>query len=206
MKDSDSVMFYAPLEPDDKSEVELARQEVKNGDGTGECLPAIPLPLPEPESSAGTSQPQKFAWWPFSKNAGIETETDKSKGKDTDNERETEVRTWVPSRTKISLEATWWGYRMCVYCVPFSRDSKQLTCIRYLPPPVLRILGNVHLESAKRAALLTTALKWLFDHIPLAMFPPQIRAVISLSRRLVPLLGCELKRNLYYVLVCTHKP
>ncbi|KAI9508361.1 hypothetical protein F5148DRAFT_979929 [Russula earlei] len=82
----------------------------------------------------------------------------------------TETR-WVPSPDKISLQATWWGYRL------------------YLPPPVLDVLNNKSLEAAKRAAILTTALQWLLGRVPLTIVPPQFRAGLLIAQRLVPYLG-----------------
>ncbi|TFY69391.1 hypothetical protein EVG20_g3169, partial [Dentipellis fragilis] len=78
---------------------------------------------------------------------------------------------WVPSPEKISFQATWWGYRL------------------YLPPPVLDVLNNKRLEAAKRAAIITTALKWLLDSVPVAIVPPQFRAGLLIAQRLVPYLG-----------------
>ncbi|KAA1467798.1 hypothetical protein DENSPDRAFT_832939 [Dentipellis sp. KUC8613] len=78
---------------------------------------------------------------------------------------------WVPSPDKISFQATWWGYRL------------------YLPPPVLDVLNNKRLEAAKRAAIITTALKWLLDSVPVAIVPPQFRAGLLIAQRLVPYLG-----------------
>jgi hypothetical protein len=60
---------------------------------------------------------------------------------------------------------------------------------RYLPPPVLDILNNKQLEAAKRAAMITTALKWLLDRIPVKVFPPQFRPILMLLKRLAPYLG-----------------
>lgn len=91
--------------------------------------------------------------------------------KETDKKNVTEHRVWVPSETKMSLQAMWWGYRL------------------YLPPPVLAILDNTHIVAAKRAALITTALKWLLDHVPTLMVPPQLRPGLMLLKRLSPLLG-----------------
>ncbi|EIW83071.1 hypothetical protein CONPUDRAFT_152114 [Coniophora puteana RWD-64-598 SS2] len=82
-----------------------------------------------------------------------------------------EYRVWIPSTTRVSLEATWWGFRI------------------YLPPPVLDILNNKQLEAAKRAALITSALQWLIDHIPMAIIPPQFHPAVSILRRLAPYLG-----------------
>ena len=60
---------------------------------------------------------------------------------------------------------------------------------RYLPPPVLAVLDNKRLESAKRAALITTSLKWALDHIPVLMIPLQMHPVLSVLKNLVPYLG-----------------
>lgn len=60
---------------------------------------------------------------------------------------------------------------------------------RYLPPPVLRVLNSKSMEAAKRATIITTALKWLLDHIPTTFLPVQVRPAATLLKRLVPLLG-----------------
>jgi len=61
--------------------------------------------------------------------------------------------------------------------------------ISYLPPPVLDALNNKQLEAAKRAAMITAALKWLLDHLPITLMPPQLRPAMTVLRRLVPYLG-----------------
>ncbi|KAJ3558549.1 hypothetical protein NM688_g862 [Phlebia brevispora] len=78
---------------------------------------------------------------------------------------------WVPSRDKISVQVMWWGYRI------------------YLPPPVLEILDNQQIEGAKRAALLTAALKWVLDRVPMAILPPQARPAMKLFKKFAPYLG-----------------
>lgn len=65
----------------------------------------------------------------------------------------------------------------------------QLFACRYLPPPVIDTLNNKRLEAAKRAALITTALKWLLDHLPVKLVPPQFRPVLMVLKRLIPYLG-----------------
>lgn len=60
---------------------------------------------------------------------------------------------------------------------------------RYLPPPVLDVLNNKRLEAAKRAAIITTALQWLFNSIPVAIIPIQFRAGLFLAQQIVPYLG-----------------
>ncbi|KAI0295034.1 hypothetical protein BC826DRAFT_302117 [Russula brevipes] len=82
----------------------------------------------------------------------------------------TETR-WVPSPDKISLQATWWGYRL------------------YLPPPVLDVLNDKRLKAAKRAAVITTALQWLLARVPLRIVPVQFRGGVLIARRLVPYIG-----------------
>ena len=51
------------------------------------------------------------------------------------------------------------------------------------------MLNNQSLEAAKRAAILTTALQWLLGRVPLTLIPPQFRAGVLITRRLVPYLG-----------------
>jgi hypothetical protein len=60
---------------------------------------------------------------------------------------------------------------------------------RYLPPPVLDVLDNKQIEGAKRAAMLTTALKYALDRVPLAMVPPQARPAMRLLKAFTPYLG-----------------
>ncbi|KAG8213942.1 hypothetical protein J3R82DRAFT_10688 [Butyriboletus roseoflavus] len=82
-----------------------------------------------------------------------------------------EYRVWLPSLTKLSIQTMWWGFRI------------------YLPPPVLDVLNNRQLEAAKRAALITTALQWLMDHLPVSLLPPQMRPGVAILRYLVPYVG-----------------
>lgn len=51
------------------------------------------------------------------------------------------------------------------------------------------MLNNKRLETAKRAAILTTALQWLLGRVPLTLVPPQLRAGVLIAQRLVPYLG-----------------
>ncbi|KAF8634261.1 hypothetical protein AX17_004218 [Amanita inopinata Kibby_2008] len=80
-------------------------------------------------------------------------------------------RVWVPSRTQLSLETMWWGYRI------------------YVPPLVLENLNSTQLETSRRAALLTAALTWFFTHFPVHVLPPPVRPVIIILQGLVPYLG-----------------
>lgn len=51
------------------------------------------------------------------------------------------------------------------------------------------MLDNKRMENTKRAALLTTALKWLLDHIPAAAVPLQMRPALPMLRRIIPYTG-----------------
>lgn len=60
---------------------------------------------------------------------------------------------------------------------------------RYLPPPVLEVLNSRSVETAKRAALLTSALTWLLENLPMAALPVALAPAALLLKALVPLLG-----------------
>jgi len=60
---------------------------------------------------------------------------------------------------------------------------------RYLPPPVMAILSDKTLEATKRAAMITTALTWFFNHLPVDALPIAVRPAAILLQRLAPFLG-----------------
>uniref|UniRef100_A0A8H7YAG6 Uncharacterized protein n=1 Tax=Psilocybe cubensis TaxID=181762 RepID=A0A8H7YAG6_PSICU len=82
-----------------------------------------------------------------------------------------EKHVWVPSTVQLSLLTTWWGYRL------------------YLPPPVMAKLDNTSLKATARAAMITTALKWLLDKIPIMLVPPQFRPAVKMLKQLSPVVG-----------------
>ena len=96
---------------------------------------------------------------------------DSSSTKPTKGVKAVEKHIWVPSTTSLSVLTTWWGYRI------------------YLPPPVMAKLDNNTLKATARAAMITTALKWLLDKVPLTLIPPQFRPAVTLLKRLSPLTG-----------------
>ncbi|KAF8149350.1 hypothetical protein B0H34DRAFT_182774 [Crassisporium funariophilum] len=176
--DNSSVMVYSPLIPGQEDLVELA-----------ELVPVSfeEYVMSESESVAGTSW---TAVWPLSMWYGEQkpqtpmTSTNKRLSGDhvvspqstsVNNAgrrvRVQTVRAWVPSDTKLSVQAMWWGYRL------------------YLPPPVLAILSDKTLEAAKRAAMITTALTWFFNNLPITALPPAVRPALLLLQRLAPFLG-----------------
>ena len=82
-----------------------------------------------------------------------------------------EKHKWVPSTTDLSLLVTWWGYRL------------------YLPPPVMHKLNGMSLKATARAAMITTALKWVLDKIPLLLIPVQFRPAVKMLKTLSPIVG-----------------
>ncbi|KIJ67791.1 hypothetical protein HYDPIDRAFT_165611 [Hydnomerulius pinastri MD-312] len=185
LDDNNSVMMYGPLEPDDSSEVEIACSEIVSVNGDGEEI-RTPQPSYVPLPPESIEQVLMGGTEDFDRGEG--------KGREHDFYSETstfvgpeqpftsaepaaeelpvkEYRVWLPSLTKISVQTMWWGFRI------------------YLPPPVLDVLNNKQLEAAKRAAMITAALKWLLDHLPVALLPPQMRPGVAILRRLVPYLG-----------------
>ncbi|KAF9241595.1 hypothetical protein BU15DRAFT_44762 [Melanogaster broomeanus] len=173
--DNNSVMMYGPLEPDDSSEVEIACSDIVSVYGDGEEI-RTPQPRFIPLPSESIDQVLMGGAGDFTGNKGKETEVEVTPeatfvGPTTDQTPVKEYRVWLPSLTKISIQTMWWGFRI------------------YLPPPVLDILNNKQLEAAKRAAMITAALKWLMDHLPMPLLPPQMRPAVAILRRLVPYLG-----------------
>ncbi|KAG9084131.1 hypothetical protein FRC06_004195, partial [Ceratobasidium sp. 370] len=169
-----SVMFSAPLFITENSKVEVAQSEMRTVEEEHES-----------DSEDGKPQSSKFANLVtrmgmdgmFGKKKTSEARAEEPEAPVAEAKAEPvapaarEMRVWRPSPENISLQCSWWGYRI------------------YLPPPVLAILGDQKLEAAKRAALVTTSLQWMIDHIPTALLPPQLGLVLSLIRGVIPALG-----------------
>lgn len=68
-------------------------------------------------------------------------------------------------------------------------QQKILFIYSYLPPPVLVILSDKTLEATKRAAMITAALTWIFNNLPVNALPPAVRPAAILLQRIVPYLG-----------------
>ncbi|KAG6914852.1 hypothetical protein DXG01_014951 [Tephrocybe rancida] len=184
--EASGIMMYSPLMPTNLSLVEIAE--------SGIVLPEEPQ---EPQVDPTSEVAQVAGWmgmWPFSilgHGAGVATETGQGNvssiasptpslpsslpgSPNSRNARlrvQSKKRVWIPSTTKLSFQAVWWGYRM------------------YLPPPVMDILNDNTVEAAKRAAMLTTALTWFFSNIPLMSLPPALRPALLLLQTLIPYIG-----------------
>ncbi|KAI0757200.1 hypothetical protein C8Q80DRAFT_1265156 [Daedaleopsis nitida] len=167
LEDDDSVMFYAPLVPDDTSSVELARSEIVSVDEKGAVIEVLVEDAPPPQqmSSAPSEsgvKPEGFKWhWPWHRETTPTLPKPKMVTK----------RLWVPSTEKLSLQVMWWGYRL------------------WLPPPVLATLNDKEIEAGKLVAVLTTALQWLLNNVPDSALPPALRPALMLVKSLAPYLG-----------------
>ncbi|KAH7881186.1 uncharacterized protein C8R40DRAFT_23390 [Lentinula edodes] len=149
--EEESIMICTPLQPTKDLEPEIAESEIEYvedeqmlaGDGLQTTEPVV-----ESDTSAASLKPAPKP-------------APKTKSR----------RTFYPSSTKLSLEVTWWGYRL------------------FLPPPILAQLSSAHIAAAKRGAMITAALKWLIDQVPLMVVPPQMRASVLMLKRVSPYLG-----------------
>jgi hypothetical protein len=157
-------MMYAPLEPTNDSQLEFADSDT--------VLEYVDDPMLSTPTST-TGHPDSDERIEGSTSASTSKASPASpttipvgKGKQT---REKHI--WFPSTTQLSLLATWWGYRL------------------YLPPPVMARLDGTSLEATARAAMLSTALKWLLDKIPLMLVPVQFQPAVIMLMTLSPVVG-----------------
>ncbi|GAW09001.1 hypothetical protein LENED_011119 [Lentinula edodes] len=174
-----SVMLYLPLQPKTQDEVELAESQ---------HIQVVVLPtlafLADNNGSARAEHVVSagWRWWPFhSKKKDqipgipkVSSQTPSTPTPGVPKSRTSPIppqavkKIWLPSRTKFSIEATWWGYRI------------------FLPPPLMAILNNDELTLVNRAAMISAALTWLFAQIPIAVFPPPLQPVVLLLQKIVP--------------------
>jgi len=153
LSDCSSLMLYSPLQPTEELAVELAVSEWREWRPmTFEELFVFDNDRREKELEDGVSE--------VALSDGSESVQSTRR-----------VRVWIPSRTQLSFQFLWWGYRI------------------YLPPPVLAVLNNKRLEAAKRAAIITAAIQWLLNHIPAQTLPPQLHPFAALLSQLPSLTG-----------------
>ncbi|ESK96302.1 hypothetical protein Moror_7088 [Moniliophthora roreri MCA 2997] len=179
--DDSSVMMYFPLVPDKSSQVELAQSNL------------VPITAP----STGKEKPKtkkllkRYRMYDTFKKGDGEVERDRSltwkfwsmKPKLTSPSAEVitapsspakpevKQRVWVPSNTKMSVQALWWGYRL------------------FLPPPVLEILSHEEVEATKRVSMIATSLSWMFANLPVTLFPPPMQPALLMLQKLLPYLS-----------------
>ena len=90
-----SIMLCAPLIIDENTKVELAEYKL------------VQVPLDQLDKEAGAIK--AAGWWPpweWGKSAPHTPPPTK------------EVRVWIPSSDKLSVQCSWWGYRMWVFFSP----------------------------------------------------------------------------------------
>ncbi|KAJ3793796.1 hypothetical protein GGU11DRAFT_811680 [Lentinula aff. detonsa] len=182
-----SIMLYSPLQPQNMDIVQLAESQLVFV--MAPCrVPSVSFTNTHGSEAANLSVHGtagcKRKWWPFHhKRKSIQSQGCKSSSSPQDvpsvqnpiiNSSSSPVlrrvvkKLWLPSRTKFSIEATWWGYRI------------------FLPPPVMSILNDKEITLVKRAAMISTALTWFFANIPVAEFPPPLQPVLLLLQKIVP--------------------
>lgn len=120
--DNGSVMMYGPLEPTEDSEIEIARSEIVSLNGDGEeirtpQLKFVPLPsesieqvFAQSENSDRRKGKQREIPEQIPSSSRVQSEG-MSAGVSSEPETR-EYRVWLPSLTKISIQAMWWGFRM----------------------------------------------------------------------------------------------
>jgi hypothetical protein len=121
LDDNNSVMMYGPLEPDDFSEVEIACSEIVSVNGDGEEI-RTPQPHFIPLPSESIDQVLMGGGCDFTGDNGMHREVEPtfvgmeqmwgSADPARDQPPMKEYRVWLPSLTKISVQAMWWGFRM----------------------------------------------------------------------------------------------
>ncbi|SPO28633.1 uncharacterized protein UTRI_04511 [Ustilago trichophora] len=79
-------------------------------------------------------------------------------------------RVWIPSSTKVSIHASWWGYNL------------------YLPQPVLDSLDGDVDEAEKIANLINKCLTYILNNVP-AGLPPAFAAVVTILKAIAPTTG-----------------
>ncbi|EST08008.1 hypothetical protein PSEUBRA_002402 [Kalmanozyma brasiliensis GHG001] len=79
-------------------------------------------------------------------------------------------RVWVPSSTKVSIHASWWGYNL------------------YLPQPVLDKLDGDVDEAEKVANLINKCLTYILNNVP-AGLPASFAAVVVILKAIAPTTG-----------------
>jgi hypothetical protein len=168
-----SVMLYAPLVPNEDSEVEIAASDITSVFDDGETLeyeePARPLSFAQageqhtPHSPSRTPPPEipgrsaqdegpadasqsdtRAGWFDTLKVKVVEggklvsdkvaEGTKALKGNAGEGRKIVKTKTrWVPSPDKISLQATWWGYRLYVFVPMFTSETGLILLMCQVP-------------------------------------------------------------------------
>ncbi|KAI0287729.1 hypothetical protein BC826DRAFT_972020 [Russula brevipes] len=184
-----SIMLYGPLVPSEDSEVELAASDIMSVFDDGETLefeqPARPLSFFEAGEQLTPRSPTLELSQEFTRSAQQEALADASQADTKDGPGAVGwFDTWKGKWSRAGN-----SFRTRSRRAPSRGGTKWSTVGNYLPPPVLDVLNNSRLETAKRAAIITTALQWLLGQVPMTLIPPQFRIGLLIAQRIVPSLG-----------------
>lgn len=127
----------------------------------------------DPNSAAFSTQAFELKWpswmpWVHKKHSSTAPASDApaTGGSDAGGQK----RVWVPSTTKVSVHASWWGYNL------------------YLPQPVLDKLDGDVDEAEKVANLINTCLTYILNNVP-AGLPASFAAVVTILKAIAPTTG-----------------
>ncbi|KAL0066405.1 hypothetical protein AAF712_006447 [Marasmius tenuissimus] len=188
ISDDSSIMMYFPLIPDESSIVELAMSSIASMPPLGLEGPKLKRALRKyrmygtfgkrvDDENSEISRSWKFWKKRFTNSSTLLERPPASRSSRSlsshveDPKSDMKQRIWMPSPTKVSVQALWWGYRL------------------FLPPPVLAILSDEQVETTKRVALITSSLTWFFTNIPVAALPLPMQPALLMLQKLVPYLG-----------------
>ncbi|KAF8984774.1 hypothetical protein BDQ17DRAFT_1214065, partial [Cyathus striatus] len=59
----------------------------------------------------------------------------------------------------------------------------------YIPPPLMVDLSSATITMARRSAILTSALTWFFNNLPVSLLPLPLQPLLVLLQSLTPLVG-----------------
>ncbi|KAG8984126.1 hypothetical protein FRB93_006705 [Tulasnella sp. JGI-2019a] len=158
-----SLMITGPLIPNDKSVVHIAQSQIVEVEAI-EQIPGIPKSV-----AKGVFLSIFPPFWKKKKTIPSPPSPDLDSAPALP--ATTQVKVWIPSKTELSFQVAWWGFRL------------------WLPPPVMVILSDKTIEATKRAAMVTAAIGWLINNIPMAMLPLPLQPAITLLKAVVPYLG-----------------
>nr|CDI54502.1 putative protein [Melanopsichium pennsylvanicum 4] len=109
------------------------------------------------------------SWMPWGKKHTTPSNTSDSTASN-DTHAGGQKRVWIPSTTKVSIHASWWGYNL------------------YLPQSVLDSLDGDVEEAEKIANLINKCLTYVLNNVP-AGLPASFAAVITVLKAIAPTTG-----------------
>lgn len=111
------------------------------------------------------------SWVPFlgDKKDDPKKDDPKSGGDDSDADSKKKKRVWIPSTTKVSFRAAWWGFTIA------------------LPPPIMAELDRDAAQAEKIANMINTALNYILNNLP--ALPAGFLPIITVLKAIAPVTG-----------------